>query len=332
MTPLISVEGLTKSFVLFERGEGLRGAFRTFFSRKTRLVHAVQDLSFAIEPGEIVGLIGSNGAGKSTTVKMLTGILHPTSGVARVDGRVPHRERKALARRIGVVFGQRSQLWWDLPLIESFRLLRWIYGVPRERHRRNLEQLVELLAMGDFLQTPVRSLSLGQRMRGDLAAALLHDPVLLFLDEPTIGLDVETRDALLDLILRLNRENGVTVLLTTHDLLNLERVSQRILVIERGRLVFNDRLAALKNLFGPLRRVVAQFNGPLDGRPTALTGASVSVRGQTAEIEVDLDRLPLREVLAGLDEWGEVVDVAISEPSIETVVKKLTHAERLPRG
>jgi ABC-2 type transport system ATP-binding protein len=326
--PVILTEGLTKTFEIEERGEGLLGAIRTLIAPKQRLVHAVRDLSFEIARGEIVGLIGSNGAGKSTTVKLLTGILRPTGGRAVVDGLEPHRHRTTLAKRIGVMFGQRSQLWWDLPLIESFRLVRWIYGVPRDRYRANLAQIVELLDLGAFLDTPVRKLSLGQRTRGDLAATLLHEPALLFLDEPTIGLDVETRDALLDLLVKLNRERGVTVLLTTHDLLNLEKVSQRILVIERGTLLFNDRLTALKNLFGPLRRIVVQFGEPPRGPALSLPGAVIVERGQALDIEVDLRRVPVREVLTQLDAHGPVVDVSISEPSIETIVKRFSLNDR----
>jgi ABC-2 type transport system ATP-binding protein len=321
---LISARNLGRSFTLYDRGSGIRGAFRTLFSRQRRTVYAVRGLTFDVAAGEIVGLIGSNGAGKSTTVKMLTGILHPTAGAVTVDGLVPHRQRQTLARRIGVVFGQRTQLWWDLPLIESFRLLRWIYGVPRARHEENLSRLSTILGLSPFLDTPVRQLSLGQRMRGDLVAALLHDPVLLFLDEPTIGLDVDSRDILLELIQELNRERGVTVLLTTHDLINLERVSKRIMVIEQGRLIFDDRLPALKAQSGALRRVVVQFRDGLQVAPPEWTGVSATIKGHTAELEVDIQKLPMRELLARIDAIGEVIDVAISEPSIETVVKALS--------
>jgi ABC-2 type transport system ATP-binding protein len=315
---------LGKSFKLYDRGQGLRGAFRTLFSHERREVPAVRDLTFEVSAGEIVGLIGSNGAGKSTTVKMLTGILHPTTGSVSVDGLVPHRDRRMLAKRIGVVFGQRTQLWWDLPLIESFRLLRWIYGVPGPRHANNLSRLVGTLGLEDCLSTPVRQLSLGQRMRGDLVAALLHDPVLLFLDEPTIGLDVDSRDVLLELMQQLNRDRGVTVLLTTHDLLNLERISRRIMVIEQGQLIFDDQLAALKTRYGALRRVLVQFRDPIDGVPLEWPGASAIVKGHTAELHVDIQRLPMRDLLARIDAVGVVMDVSISEPSIETVIRTLS--------
>jgi ABC-2 type transport system ATP-binding protein len=324
VAPLIRARDLGKSFTLYNRGQGLRGAFRTLFSRERRAVHAVRDLTFDVSAGEIVGLIGSNGAGKSTTVKMLTGILHPATGSVSVDGLVPHRDRRTLAKRIGVVFGQRSQLWWDLPLVESFRLLRWIYGVPGPRHADNLSRLVATLGLEGCLSTPVRQLSLGQRMRGDLVAALLHDPVLLFLDEPTIGLDVDSRDVLLELIQQLNHDRGVTVLLTTHDLLNLERISRRIMVIEEGRLIFDDQLAALKARYGALRRVLVQFRDPIDGVSLEWPGASAIVKGHTAELHVDIHRLPMRDLLARIDAVGIVMDVSISEPSIETVVRTLS--------
>lgn len=323
MPSLVSARQLGRSFTLYDRGQGLRGAFRTLFSRERRAVNAVSNLTFDVSAGEIVGLIGSNGAGKSTTVKMLTGILHPTAGSVSVDGLVPHRDRRKLAKRIGVVFGQRTQLWWDLPLVESFRLLRWIYGVPALRHADNLSRLVSTLGLEACLNTPVRQLSLGQRMRGDLVAALLHDPVLLFLDEPTIGLDVDSRDVLLELIQQLNRDRGVTVLLTTHDLINLERISKRIMVIEQGRLIFDDQLAALKTQYGALRRVLVQFRDPIDA-PLEWPGASAIVKGQMAELHVDIQQLPMRDLLARIDAVGVVMDVSISEPSIETVVRTLS--------
>ncbi|TDD14677.1 ABC transporter ATP-binding protein [Nonomuraea diastatica] len=215
------------------------------FKVKRRLVHAVRDLSFAVSPGEFVGYLGPNGAGKSTTIKMLCGILTPTSGTVRVAGLDPSRKRTTLARRIGVVFGQRTTLWWDLPLADSFELIRHLYKVDRAAFRSRLAELADTLDLGAFIRTPVRQLSLGQRMRGDLAAALLHAPDVLVLDEPTIGLDVVSKAGIRDFLRRLNAERGTTVLLTTHDLGDIERLCRRVMLIDHGRLAFDGTLGDL---------------------------------------------------------------------------------------
>src|SRR5215218_10793827 len=235
--PLIDVRDLERTFVVRKRSGRLR--------RASTEVRAVHDLSFEIEAGEMVGYIGPNGAGKSTTIKMLTGILVPTSGHLRVAGLEPSRERTSLARRIGVVFGQRTTLWWDLPLRDSFELLQKIYRVEPARHRRTLQEYVELLDLGDLLDTPVRQLSLGQRMRGDITAALLHDPEILFLDEPTIGLDVVSKGRLREFLRALNAERGTTLVLTTHDLQDIEALCDRVIVIDRGTSVFDGPLDEL---------------------------------------------------------------------------------------
>ncbi|MER6176775.1 ATP-binding cassette domain-containing protein [Streptosporangium sp. NPDC001681] len=214
--------------------------------RAKKTVHAVRDLSFSVEAGEFVGYLGPNGAGKSTTIKMLTGILAPTSGSIRVAGLDPTRRRTALARRIGVVFGQRTTLWWDLPLRDSFELIRHLYKVDQKDFRRRLTELTELLGLAGFMGTPVRQLSLGQRMRGDITAALLHDPAVLVLDEPTIGLDVVSKAAMRDFLLRLNAERGTTVLLTTHDLGDIEKLCRRVMLIDRGSLAFDGALDDLR--------------------------------------------------------------------------------------
>ncbi len=230
MGTVIEAEDLTKSFDVARRRPGILGALRSVFDPEVRVVPAVEGLSLSIERGEMVGFVGPNGAGKSTTIKMLTGILTPTSGTARVAGLDPQRQRRDLAGRIGVVFGQRSQLWWDLPLIDSLRLLRHLYRVPEARHTANLERMRAMLDLDAFLDTPVRQLSLGQRMRGDLAAALLHDPEILYLDEPTIGLDVVAKARIREFLLAINAERDVTVLLTTHDMDDVEALCHRVIV------------------------------------------------------------------------------------------------------
>ena len=246
---MIQVEHLTKTYRVARRDGGLLRAIQALGRRETETVRALDDISFTIPDGQIVGYIGPNGAGKSSTIKILSGILTPDSGDCRINGLVPWKDRKRHVARIGVVFGQRSQLWWDVPVIDSFQLLRDIYRVDEGRYRKNLEQLTALLELGELLRTPARQLSLGQRMRCEIAASLLHEPDILFLDEPTIGLDAVSKLALRQFILELNRDRGTTVLLTTHDMQDVEALAQRVLLIGRGRILmdggFDDVRAAL---------------------------------------------------------------------------------------
>src|SRR5215470_6842216 len=254
---IIRVEGLNKTFCVSKRRKGLLGGLRSVVDPEVRVVHAVQDLSLNVERGEMIGLVGPNGAGKSTTIKMLTGILVPSSGTMRVAGFDPVQQRRELASRIGVVFGQRSQLWWDLPLIDSLRLLRHLYRVPEARHNANLASLRALLELDEFIDTPVRQLSLGQRMRGDLAAALLHDPEILYLDEPTIGLDVVAKARIREFLLAINAERSVTILLTTHDMDDVEALCPRMLIVDHGRKLYDGAVEAIRERFGGERTLIA---------------------------------------------------------------------------
>ncbi len=326
--PIVQVEDLVRTFKIWRRDPGLRGALRTLFSREHTIVRAVDGIRFDVAEGELVGFIGANGAGKSTTIKILTGILHPTSGRAVVDGLVPYLDRRANAAKIGVVFGQKSQLWWDLPLVESFRVLRWVYGVPRADHEARLTLLIEVLELQPFLMTPVRKLSLGQRVRGDLAASLLHEPRLLFLDEPTIGLDVDVRDRILDFIRETNRVRGTTVLFTTHDLLHLERICRRIIVIDRGRILFDGPLERLKGLFGSIRRASVQFEGAVDLGEVDPGVRVLGREGNSIHLEFDPTRIPVAGLVANLESRGRILDLAVTEPSIEEVVKRLFRGDR----
>src|SRR5215467_7213581 len=257
METMIEAEGLSKTFRVARRRPGLIGSLRSVFDPEVRVVPAVRDLSLRVERGEMIGLVGPNGAGKSTTIKMLTGILVPSSGIMRVAGLDPVQQRRELASRIGVVFGQRSQLWWDLPLIDSLRLLRHLYRVPEARHNANLASLRALLELDAFIDTPVRQLSLGQRMRGDLAAALLHDPEMLYLDEPTIGLDVVAKARIREFLLAINAERSVTVLLTTHDMDDVEALCPRMLIIDHGRKLYDGTVADIRERFGGERLLIA---------------------------------------------------------------------------
>jgi ABC-2 type transport system ATP-binding protein len=311
---VIQVEEVEKRFVTRVK----RGRFR----RERRTVRAVDGISFAIERGTIVGYLGPNGAGKSTTVKMLTGILVPSGGRVRVAGLDPSRQRIELARRIGVVFGQRSQLWWDLPLADSFDLLRHIYRVPADRHRATLGRFTELLGLDAFLATPVRQLSLGQRMRGELTAALLHDPDVVFLDEPTIGLDVVAKAAVREFLAEVNRERGVTVLLTTHDLADIERLCSRLLIVDHGRLIWDGGLDELKQRYGQERTLVVDLEEPAP--PLEVPGARVvKVEGSRQWLAFRRDETSASELTAAVASRARLVDLAIEETEIEEIVRRI---------
>jgi ABC-2 type transport system ATP-binding protein len=313
---LIEVRDLERTFVVRRRSRGLR--------RAPAIVPAVHDLSFSIAAGEMVGYIGPNGAGKSTTIKMLTGILVPTSGKIRVAGLEPSARRTDLARRIGVVFGQRTTLWWDLPLRDSFGLLQKIYRVPDGRFRRNLDEFLELLDLGPLLDTPVRQLSLGQRMRGDIAAALLHDPEILYLDEPTIGLDVISKGRLREFLRRLNAERGTTLLLTTHDLQDIEALCRRVIVIDHGTAIFDGPLTDLHRRGGSTRTLVVDLvdTGPAIEVPGAVAWKVEGPR-QWLSFPADASAAP---IVAAVAAAYDVADLSIQEPAIEDVIRDLYSA------
>lgn len=279
-------------------------------------------MTFSLEPGELVGYIGPNGAGKSTTIKMLTGILVPTSGDVRVAGVVPWKRRKENARNIGVVFGQRSQLYWDLPLADSFELLKAIYGIPEAEYRRNLREFSEILELEEFIRTPVRQLSLGQRMRGDFAAALLHGPRIVYLDEPTIGLDVVAKEAIRGFIARINAERGATIILTTHDLADVERLCRRIVLIDRGTLIYDGNIERIKSEYGAFRTLVVTFCEPI-AQPH-LDGAQLaSVDGATARFRFDRNVQRADLLVRQASEQYRVEDVSLEEPDLESIIRRI---------
>ncbi|GHF36829.1 ABC transporter ATP-binding protein [Streptomyces mashuensis] len=316
--PLIELDGVEKVFHVRRRTGLLR--------RERREVRAVDGLTFRVPRGEMVGYIGPNGAGKSTTVKMLTGILVPSAGRLRVAGTDPSRERERLARRIGVVFGQRTTLWWDLPLRDSYGLVRRMYRIPERRYRENLERCVELLDLAALLDVPVRQLSLGQRMRGDIAAALLHDPEVLYLDEPTIGLDVVSKAKVRNVLRDVNAERGTTVLLTTHDLTDIEQLCKRVMVIDHGRLVYDGGLDGLLTAGGGERTLVVDLERefpPIEDVPGARV---VRVEGprQWLAFAAGGSAAPL---VAAVAERYPLVDLSVREPAIEDVIARM-YADR----
>jgi ABC-2 type transport system ATP-binding protein len=306
---MIEVEHLSKQFVV------RRGKVR----RERHVVDAVRDISFQVERGELLGYLGPNGAGKSTTIKMLTGILVPSSGRVSVAGLDPSKRRIELAKRIGAMFGQRVQLWWDLPLIDSFELLRHIYKVPAERYRTSLARFRDVLDLDPFLHTPVRQLSLGQRIRGELTASMLHEPELLFLDEPTIGLDVVAKQRVRDFLVEINRERGVTVLLTTHDLGDIERLCKRLLVIDHGSLIWDGQIDDLKRRYGAERLLIVDLEEALP--PLEIEGARVEkVDGPRQWLRF---QGPAAELTARVASAARLVDLQITEPDIEEIVRRI---------
>ncbi len=322
MTPIITVSDLRKYFRVSRHHRGRWASLRNLLTREYRLVRAVDGISFEIEPGELVGYIGPNGAGKSTTIKMLTGLLVPTGGELQVNGRVPWKERQTHVRNLGAVFGQRTTLWWDLPVIESLDLLQHIYRIPADRFRRNLSEFRDLLELDPFLDTPVRSLSLGQRMRADLCAALLHDPVLLFLDEPTIGLDVVAKERIRQFILHINRQRGTTVLLTTHDLSDVEKLCERVMIIDQGRLLFDGKLDNLRERFGGTRELIVYFAQEYES--VAVEGAQIVGRdGTRVTYRFERGTITASELIGWLSARYRIRDLQVREPEIEEIVRRI---------
>ncbi|GIP56033.1 ABC transporter ATP-binding protein [Paenibacillus vini] len=323
----IEVKDLRKTFKVQKNREGLKGAFQDLFKRQYNEVAAVKDISFQIPQGEICGYIGENGAGKSTTIKMLTGILVPTSGHLSVGGFVPYEEREKFVQHIGVVFGQRSQLWWDIGVIESFQLLRKVYKVSEQDFKRRLDELVERLQLQDLLNRPVRKLSLGQRMRCELVAALLHNPSIVFLDEPTIGLDIVVKSEIREFLKDMNREHGTTILLTTHDLQDIEALCSRVIMLDDGRIIYDGGLEELKNRWGTGREVQFQF-----GTGTKLAQLQAWTAGLPVEWSAENDLgakvwIPLEinvsDVLGQVVGKADITDIKIIETNTDDIVRSI---------
>lgn len=320
--PIITVENLSKQFTVRERPGGFWRGLGSLFSHTHRVVHAVDDVNFALERGELVGYIGANGAGKSTTIKMLTGVLVPTSGKVNVMEFTPHRDRAEYTRRIGVVFGQRTQLWWDLPVIDSFELLKHIYEVPEDAYQQNLAFFSELLQLHRLLSVPVRKLSLGERMRCDLTAALLHSPEILYLDEPTIGLDVVAKEQVRQFLKRVNEERQVTVILTTHDLNDVEKICQRLIIVDTGRIIYDGGIDALKQRYGRTRMLIVDLARAYS--EIQIESADVIRReGNRIWLAFDRDTISASDAITRLTAHYEIQDLTISEPEIEEIVRHI---------
>ena len=322
---IISVNNLSKTFKKPIRGEGLKGMVKALFSRKYEEVRAVDGISFDIDEGEIVGYIGANGAGKSTTIKMICGILHPTGGSVSVDGMDFDKNRQKINREMGVVFGQKTQLWWDIPLIETFKILKSIYEVSDEDYNERFEYLCDLLDMRPFLTQSVRSLSLGQRMRADFAAALIHSPKIVYLDEPTIGLDVLVKDKIRSAIKELNKKYNITVILTTHDMKDIEELCNRIIIIDKGKILYDGSLANIKYRFGNTKTVYIPSTVELDEEALKdkFGGVMVERGEENIAIKFSLNELNLDDILLYLISTYHIKDFKIEDISIEDITKKL---------
>ena len=327
MNTIVEMKDVYKLFRVTQRRPGLWGSLQNLVRPRFREVRAVDGVSFTLQRGELVGYLGPNGAGKSTTIKMLTGLLVPSGGEVVVNGFVPWRDRSRYVARIGAVFGQRTTLWWDLPVIDSFELLQPMYRTPRDRFRRSLEEFVALLDMEDFLHTPVRSLSLGQRMRADLCAALLHEPELVFLDEPTIGLDVVAKERIRQFIQYIHRQRGVTVLLTTHDLSDVERLCERLMILDHGRLLYDGSLAALNHRFEDDWQVVVTFEEAYED--ISLQGFSPLRQGELRAVYAfDHRKVAAADVIQPLLQRYRIADLEVRRPPLEETIRRI-YEERL---
>lgn len=328
---MIDVRNVSKEFKKVVKESGFKGSVKSLFNKKVEVVKAVDDISFTVEEGEILGFIGPNGAGKSTAIKMLTGILTPTSGDIVINGQVPFKNRKKYVKEIGVVFGQRTQLWWDLPLSETFTVLKEIYQIEDKAFKAKMDFLNQVLELDEFITSPVRTLSLGQRMRADIAASLIHSPKVLFLDEPTIGLDVVVKDNIRKAIAEINKNEKTTIILTTHDLSDIELLCKRIVMIDKGKKVYDGELDAMKEKYGKMREIHINLKSADDMSKLAfdkqfnLIGddLEIIVEGKKAVVKFNSSKVQVSEMLSYILGTITVKDISVSEADIEEIIRRL---------
>lgn len=329
MENIISLKNVSKEFKVLNRHEGLKGSFKDLFSRDYRIIKAVDNISLSVKQGEIVGFLGPNGAGKSTTIKMMTGVLEPSSGELIVNNRVPYKERTKNSQEIGVVFGQRSQLWWALPLIESFNILKDIYQIPDKDYDEMLSLYSELVDLSNLLHKPVRQMSLGQRTLSDILAAFLHNPKVVFLDEPTIGLDVAMKSKIRELILKLNQEKNTTVILTTHDMGDVDALCKRIIIIDSGKMLYDNDIEHLKSFFGAYRTLKVRPRGSLSAFVSSVSEElaeyklSITSADDWASILINEDKVKVLDILTLIQKNHQIKDMQLEEISTEEVIKKI---------
>ncbi len=332
---MIYVNDLTKEFKKTIKEPGLKGSVKALFKPKYEIIKAVDEISFHVGKGEMLGFIGPNGAGKSTVIKMLTGILTPTSGTCEINGFIPQKNRQEYVKEIGVVFGQRTQLWWDLALRETYSVLKEIYDVPDADFKRRMAFLNEVLELDSFITSPVRTLSLGQRMRADIAASLLHNPKVLFLDEPTIGLDVVVKDNIRNAIQKINEEEGTTVILTTHDLSDIELLCNRIVMIDKGKKVFDGGLSQLKHDFGQMRELRFELKKPEDLKKLSYNvdlkkdedDISLSNDGVLVSVRFNSDAVSVEDMLSYTLSRVHVKDINLKDADIEEIIRRIYRQE-----
>lgn len=329
---MIQVENLSKEFKKTIKQPGIKGSIKSLFNPQTEKVLAVDNVSFSVPKGEVLGFIGPNGAGKSTVIKMLTGILTPTSGQCVINGKIPQKDRKNYVREIGVVFGQRTQLWWDLPLLETYSVLKEIYEVPDDKFKKRMAFLNEVLDLDTFIKSPVRTLSLGQRMRADIAASLLHSPKVLFLDEPTIGLDVVVKDNIRKAIAQINAEEDTTVILTTHDLSDIELLCKRIVMIDKGKNVFDGNLQELKSKYGQMRELCFETDttegienrlGYKSSFNVADDDIELIIDNNTVKVRFNSSKIAVADMLSHTLSKVNVKDINVKDADIEEIIRRL---------
>lgn len=318
---MIELRNVSKTFRVAKRDAGMKAAVKSFFKREYSEIHALKDVSFTIGDSEMVGYIGPNGAGKSSTIKIMSGVMSPDSGECIINGRIPWKERSAHVREIGVVFGQRSQLWWDVPVVDSFELIRDIYRVDAHTYQKNLNLLSDMLDIGEIMKTPARQLSLGQRMRCEIAASLLHDPKVLFLDEPTIGLDAVSKIAVRDFIKALNKEKGTTVILTTHDMQDIEALTERILLIGKGQILLDGSLEELKSRKSHHRTITVDYAG--ERLPMLANTEIVKDLNGHAQIRIDTQQVPVAQIISQISAQSDINDISVEGESIDDLVVSL---------